>query len=164
MGHNNTVFLQWMKLVSRHEFENAAKRHHQGRKLRKMTRWSQWIAMSMAQISGRQSLRDIESNLNSQRSYLYHLGCEEISRSSLSRVNEIQPYTLYEELFNKLYRRCYELVAETEARPRGRAKRNSSASMSKDQSKTHDHTVVLPPRLRAGFRSSQVIQDMISNA
>ena len=40
MAHHNTVFSQILRLVPRHEFESLAKTHHQGRKLRKMTRWS----------------------------------------------------------------------------------------------------------------------------
>ena len=106
MAHNNTVFSQLLKLVSRHEFEALAKQHHQGRKLRKMTRWSQFIALGLAQLSGRSSLRDIVSNLSAQKHKVYHLGATQVSRSSLSRVNEQQPYELYEGLFNKLLSRC----------------------------------------------------------
>ncbi|WP_332108534.1 DUF4372 domain-containing protein, partial [Zhongshania sp. BJYM1] len=40
MAHHNTVFSQLLKLVSRHEFETLAKQHHEGQKLRKMSRWS----------------------------------------------------------------------------------------------------------------------------
>ena len=59
MAHNNTVLLQILKLVCRHELETLAKSHHQGQKLRKMSRWSQFIAMATAQLSGRTSLRDV---------------------------------------------------------------------------------------------------------
>ena len=106
MAHHNTVFAQLLKLVPRHEFESLAAQHHIGRKLRTMTRWTQFIALSMAHLTGRQSLRDIVYNLKAQGSMLYHLGCRTVARSSLSRVNEQQPYTLYEELFARLYQRC----------------------------------------------------------
>ena len=42
MAHNGTVLGQFLKLVSRHEFEREAVRHHRGRKLRSMSRWSQF--------------------------------------------------------------------------------------------------------------------------
>jgi putative transposase len=100
MAHHNTVFSQLLKLVPRHEFETLATQHHEGRKLRKMTRWSQFVAMTLAQLSGRSSLRDVVSNLSAQASKLYHLGSAIVSRSSLARVNEKQPYTLYERLAN----------------------------------------------------------------
>ena len=102
LAHHNTVFSQLLKLVSRHEFEALANQHHTGRKLRKMTRWSQFLAMATAQLSNRSSLRDVVSNLNAQASKLYHLGAVIVSRSSLARVNEQQPYTLYEQLAGKL--------------------------------------------------------------
>tara|TARA_R110002167_G_scaffold88016_1_gene237637 strand:- start:32117 stop:33268 length:1152 start_codon:yes stop_codon:yes gene_type:complete len=106
LAHHNTVFSQLLKLVSRHEFENLAKQHHEGQKLRKMSRWSQFVALSLAQFSGRSSLRDIVSNLSAQAARLYHLGTGNVSRNTLSRVNESQPYTLYEALFHKLLSRC----------------------------------------------------------
>lgn len=110
MSHHNTIFSQLLKLVPRHEFETLAKQHHQGRKLRKMSRWSQFIALGLAQLSGRSSLRDIVSNIGAQMNKLYHLGTASVSRSSLARVNEQQPYSLYEALFNKLFSRCQGLA------------------------------------------------------
>ena len=110
MSHHNTVFSQLLKLVPRHEFETLAKEHHEGRKLRKMTRWTQFVAMSMAQLTGRVSLRDIVDSLSAQASKLYHLGIGTVSRSSLARVNENQPCELYEALFGKLLARCQTLA------------------------------------------------------
>lgn len=71
-----------------------------------MSRWAQFVALSMAQLSGRSSLRDIESNLGAQKSKLYHLGVNKVTRSSLARVNEQQPCELYESLFGRLLNRC----------------------------------------------------------
>jgi len=62
--------------------------------------------MSMSQLSGRQSLRDIESNLGAQQGKLYHLGAKPIARSTLARLNEKQPAALYEAVFYKLLHRC----------------------------------------------------------
>lgn len=106
MSHHNTIIGQLLKLVSRHEFETLSKKHHVGRALRKITRWEQFVAMSMGQLSGRKSLRDITSNFRSQQHKLYHLGAKSVARSTLARVNEQQPHTLYENLFNVLYTRC----------------------------------------------------------
>ena len=110
MPHHNTIFSQLLKLVPRHEFEPLAKQHHEGRKLRKMSRWSQFVSLGLAQLSGRNSLRDIVSNMSAQVNKLYHLGVASINRSSLARVNEQQPYTLYEALFGKLFSRCQGLA------------------------------------------------------
>ena len=105
MTHHNTVFVQLLKFFPRHEFESLANRHHCGRKLRKMTRWAQFVAIATAQLSGRSSLRDVVSNIAAQARKLYHLGIRSVSRSSLSRVNESQPYERYEALLIKLL--CY---------------------------------------------------------
>ena len=97
MAHHNTVFAQWLKFIpiclSRqgHEFESLANQYHSGRRLRKMTRWTQFVAMATAQLSGRQSLRDVASNMVAQARKLYHMGMSAVSRSSLSRVNASQP-------------------------------------------------------------------------
>lgn len=106
MAHNNTIFSQLLKLVPRHEFESLAKQHHCGRAFRTTSRWSQFVVMMMAQISGRVSLRDIVENITAQSHRLYHLGITKLSRSNLSRINNDKPYTLYEALFGQLLHRC----------------------------------------------------------
>lgn len=106
LAHHNTLFSQLLKLIPRHEFETLSNQHHTGQKLRKMTRWSQFVSMAMAQLSGRVSLRDLISNLSAQTAKLYHLGTAIVSRSSLARINEQQPYTLYEQLAGTLLQSC----------------------------------------------------------
>lgn len=106
MAHNSTVFGQLLKWISRHEFDQLAKQHHQGQKLRAITRWDQFVALALGQLAGRQSLRDIEANMSAQTHKLYHLGSRPVAKSTLGRVNEQQPYTLFEALFYKLYARC----------------------------------------------------------
>ena len=106
MAHRSTVLGELLRLVPRHEFEQAAGRHHEGRRLRSMSRWSQFLSMAVAQLSGRCSLRDLVSNIEAQRRKLYHLGVRRVARSSLARVNRRQPYGLYEALFGRLLARC----------------------------------------------------------
>ena len=110
LSHHNTVFSQLLKLVPRHEFETLAKQHHTGRSFRTASRWSQFVTLSMAQLSGRNSLRDIVENISAQAHRLYHLGSAKLSRSNLSRINDSKPYALYEALFGKLLRRCQGVV------------------------------------------------------
>ena len=71
-----------------------------------LSRWAQFVALGLGQLTGRQSLRDIVSNLGAQPGKLYHLGVGAVSRSSLARVNAEQPFTLYEALFGRLLSRC----------------------------------------------------------
>ena len=106
MAHSNTIFSQLLKFIPRHEFEALAKKYHTGRKLRQVTRWSQFVSMTLGQLTGRLSLRDIEDNMKAQSKRLYHLGAKPIAKSSLARVNEHQPCELYRALFGKLLQRC----------------------------------------------------------
>ena len=106
MSHCNTIFSQILKFVPRHEFETLAKQHHCGRSFRSASRWSQFVSLALAQLSGRNSLRDIVDNVSAQAHRLYHLGSSKLSRSNLSRINEDKPYSLYEALFGKLLHRC----------------------------------------------------------
>lgn len=106
MSHHNTVFSQLLKLVPRHEFETLANQHQSGRSFRTASRWAQFVTMTMAQLSGRNSLRDIVENMSAQAHRLYHLGSVKLSRSNLSRINEGKPCSLYEALFGKLLSRC----------------------------------------------------------
>lgn len=66
--------------------------------------------MMIAQLSGRNSLRDIVENMTAQAHRLYHLGSVKLSRTSLSRINEDKPYSLYEALFGRLPSRCQSTV------------------------------------------------------
>ena len=106
MAHNDTVFAQVLKLVPRQEFESLARKHKSGRMSRSMTRWGQFVAMGMAQLTGRCSLRDIVSNLAAPSCKLYHLGVGVVTRSSLARVNAEKPWEMYEELHGRLLGRC----------------------------------------------------------
>ena len=102
MAHHNTVFAQLLRFVPRHDLRPLPASTDTAKGLRAMSRWSQFVALGLAQLTGRQSLRDIvgpgEQALPPR--------CETVSRSSLARVNAEQPYTLYEQLFGRLLSRC----------------------------------------------------------
>ena len=105
MAHHSIVLSQLLKVLPRHEFEAAAREHHRGRKLRSIRRWDQFLALTIGQLTGRSSLRDLVANLNAQAHKLYHLGARTVSRSSLSRVNRTQPASLFEDIFHRLLAR-----------------------------------------------------------
>lgn len=106
MAHHSTLFHQILRIVPRHEFETLARKHHTGAELRSINRWSQFVALALAQLTGRISLRDIVTNLRAQKRRLYHLGARVVARSSLARVNQQQSPALFEALFATLLGRC----------------------------------------------------------
>lgn len=106
MAHVNTVLSQLLKFVPRHEFTAMGKKHDKPRRKDAMTRWTQFVAMSCAQLAGRSSLRDIESTLSSQENLKYHLGSSTVRKSTLSRANQTLTADFFQDLFGKLYARC----------------------------------------------------------
>lgn len=71
-----------------------------------LSRWTQFIAMATAQLTGRSSLRDIESTIASQKHLSYHVGSGSIKRTTLGRANQNLSAKFFEDLFGKLYARC----------------------------------------------------------
>ena len=106
MSHRNTVLSQFLKLVPKYEFLKLAKEHHNGQKFRKFTRFDQFIVLFTLQVTGRNSIRDVIENVKAQASKLFHIGTQAMSRSSLSRINNDQPWELYQALFYKILARC----------------------------------------------------------
>ena len=110
MAYQNTILKQLIANIPRYEFDALAEQHHSGQKFRSYNRWSQFLAMVIAQLSGRKSLRDVTENLKVQEKRLYHLGMKKTNKATLARVNAKQPASLYQALFNRLLQRC-QLVA-----------------------------------------------------
>lgn len=106
MSHHNTVISQLLRLVPRHEFDRLAKQHDGKRRQGSMSRWTQFVALSIGQLAGRSSLRDIESSLAAQSHLRYHLGSQSVSRSALGRANEKLDHRFYEALLACLYQRA----------------------------------------------------------
>jgi len=110
VAHSSTVLSQIVRIFSRHEFQSLADKYHSGQKFRSFSRWTQFVALLTAQLTGRDSLRDIVENMSAQSSKLYHLGVKPFSRATLSRANDKQPHQMYEVLFQRLLARCQNLA------------------------------------------------------
>ena len=106
MSHSSTALSLMLKMIPRHEFEKLANTVDGKVRATALSRWSQFVALTVGQLSGRQSLRDIESCLSSQRHLHYHLGTQAVSKSALGRANEQRDATFYTQLFQVLYQRC----------------------------------------------------------
>lgn len=95
MAHCKTILNQLAAFFPRLDFEKPASRYHRGQKFRSFSRWSQFLAMLIAQLTKRKSLRDLVGNIITQGNRIYHLGMKPTSRSTLERVNDRQPYDIY---------------------------------------------------------------------
>ncbi|MFZ2087086.1 MAG: IS4 family transposase [Desulfobaccales bacterium] len=106
MRHNNTVLGQMLQLLPRHIFEHQVETHAwQGPKPRKLSYWSQLVAMLYAQLSGKKSLRDLVFSLGRHQRKLYHLGLAAVKRSTLADANEQRPARIFAQTYFKLLHR-----------------------------------------------------------
>lgn len=103
MNSGKTVFSQLMHALSRYEFNKCVTRYHGDKWVNDFTCWSQFLCMSFAQLSHRESLRDIEVALNSHRQKLYHMGLKNrIARSTLADANEKRDFRIYQDFAHAL--------------------------------------------------------------
>ena len=106
MAHNNTVLGQMLQLLPRHVFEHQVEAHSwQGPKPRKLSYWSQLVAMLYAQLSGKKSLRDLVFSLGRHLPKLYHLGLSPVKRSTLADANELRPARVFAQTYFQLLSR-----------------------------------------------------------
>ena len=89
MNSGRTVFSQLVQHLPEKEFQKCVARRHGDSNFRGFSCWDQLLAMAFAQLTYRESLRDIESCLRALPSKLYHLGFRgKVSRSTLADANE----------------------------------------------------------------------------
>lgn len=102
MRHQNSVFHSVLKHVPWRHFDRLVDDHEADKHVRRLTTKKQLIALIYAQLSGAQSLREIEAALTSHASKLYHFGGSEVSRSTLSDANTLRPWQVFSGLFAHL--------------------------------------------------------------
>jgi hypothetical protein len=89
MKEGRTVFSQLMDWFPRYEFDKCAKRYQGNHRVKTFSCWEQFLTMVFAQLTYRESLRDIETCLRALQPKLYHSGIRtRISRSTLADANE----------------------------------------------------------------------------
>jgi len=90
------VFAQLMDLLPLHEFQKCVKRYQGNYRIKNFSCLDQFLTMAFAQLTYRESLRDIESCLRAMEPRLYHMGIRgRISRSTLARANENRDWRIY---------------------------------------------------------------------
>lgn len=89
MNNGRTVFSQLMEHLHNKEFQNCVSRYRGDRYLKSFSCRDQFLAMAFAQLTYRESLRDIEACLRSVGGKLYHMGFRsKVARTTLADANE----------------------------------------------------------------------------
>jgi hypothetical protein len=104
MHQGKLVFAQLMAHLPLSTFRRCVAAHQGDFKVQGFTCLDQFFAMAFAQLTYRESLRDIEINLRAQSQRLYHMGfrCTTISRNTLSNANMTRPWQIYADLAQHL--------------------------------------------------------------
>ena len=110
MYNGRMVFSQIMDFLPLHEFNRCVERYRGGYKVQSFSCREQFLCMAFAQLTYRESLRDIESCLRSRPTKLYHMGFRSgVSRSTLADANENRDWRIYADFAQVLIHEAREL-------------------------------------------------------
>jgi hypothetical protein len=91
-----TVFAELISHVSPRKFRTCVDRYHGDYKASRFSCWDQFLCMAFAQLTYRESLRDIEACLRAVQPKLYHVGIRaRVARSTLAEANETRDWRIY---------------------------------------------------------------------
>jgi len=110
MHSGKTVFKQLLQFLPRYEFNLCVNRYRGEYRARKFSTYDQFLCLAYAQLSGRESLRDIETCLNSHQEKLYHIGFRgDVSRATLADANERRDWRIFQDFGHVLIRTAQQL-------------------------------------------------------
>jgi hypothetical protein len=97
------VFSQVMEHLPLHVFHRCVDRYNGDFKVKEYTCLDHYLCMAFAQLTYRESLRDIEACLRAQKNKLYHMGIRSaVSRNTLANANKVRDWRIYADLAQSL--------------------------------------------------------------
>ena len=112
MNTGKTVFSQLMEFLPPHQFRKCVRRYKGDYKVQSFSCMDQFLCMAFAQLTFRESLRDIEVCLRTMQSKLYHMGIRgKVSRTTLARANENRDWRIYADFAQVLIHYARDLYA-----------------------------------------------------
>src|ERR1700681_1758625 len=96
MNFGRTVFAQLLDHLPSYEFQKCVTRYRGDYQQKTFSCWDQYLSMAFAQLTYRDSLRDIEVCLRSMQGKLYHMGFRgKVARSTLADANESHDWRIF---------------------------------------------------------------------
>jgi hypothetical protein len=96
MHSGQLIFSQLVEFLPRHAFNKCVARYGGNRRVRRFRCWDQFLVMAFAQLTFRESLRDIETCLRAMPKKLYHAGIRAtVARSTLAEANESRDWHIW---------------------------------------------------------------------
>jgi hypothetical protein len=116
MNSGRTVFSQIMAFLPLKQFHTCVNRYHGDRKVKSFSCLDQFLTLAFAQLTYRESLRDIEACLRAVQPRLYHMGfrCPRVSRNTLANANEVRDWRIYADFGQELITEARRLYAGEE--------------------------------------------------
>src|SRR3989339_904624 len=112
MNNGTTLFAQVMAFLPRRKFQECVENYQGNYKMKSFSCWDQYLCMTFAQLTYRESLRDIETCLRTMKSKLYHSGFRGgVSRNTLANANSVRDWRIYADFAQLLIQRARELYA-----------------------------------------------------
>jgi lambda repressor-like predicted transcriptional regulator len=103
LNSGKSIFSQLMDLVPRYEFHKCVQRYNGHHKVKTFSCWDQFLTMAFAQLTYRESLRDIQACLRAAGTKLYHLGIRSrVSRNTLANANQVRDWRIYADFAQRL--------------------------------------------------------------
>lgn len=113
MHEGRFVFTQLMEHLPMHTFRRLVTQFDGNRYVKRFTCLDQFLCMAFAQLTGRESLRDIEICLRAHQAKLYHLGIRgHVARSTLADANELRDWRIYAHFAQRLIATARRLYAD----------------------------------------------------
>ena len=113
MRTGKTIFSQVMEWIHPEQFRRCVQRYRGNYRVRNFPCWDQFLAMSFAQLTYRDSLADIEVCLRSRPDQLYHMGFRStIAHNTLATANRLRDWRIYHDLAQRLIARARRLYAD----------------------------------------------------
>ncbi len=113
MNTGRTVLSQLFDFIPKYEFDKCVDKYEGNYRVKSFTCWEQFIVMAFAQLTNRESLRDIESCLQAVSSKLYHSGVKnKIKKSTLADANEKRDWRIYAEFSQLLIQEARKLYKD----------------------------------------------------
>ena len=115
MYSGRIVFSQLMDFLPKQEFNKCVRRYQGNYRVRRFSCFDQFLCMAFAQLTYRESLREIETCLRALQPKLYHAGIRsKVARSTLAEANENRDWRVYADFAQVLIQRARNLYAEDE--------------------------------------------------
>lgn len=110
MHYTSTIFGQVISFLSKYHFDAVVGQHEGDRYVKKYNAWNQLTVLLYAQATSKDSLREIETGLNTHEGTWHHLGIRSVKRSTLSEAHERRDYQIFESTFYDLLKRCTDIT------------------------------------------------------